>query len=146
MKTQSYLQNIAQRCEAMGSRFTPLRRTVMQLILEHNGPIKAYDILALLQQKNESAAPPTVYRTLDFLVENGFVHKVEALNAFIACSHMHEHEADILLICRQCSRVIEFDEHSLQKMLVEATAAAGFKMDIQKIELKGLCAACALSS
>lgn len=142
MDIDARLQEIAVQCAAAGIRFTDLRRDVMRLILASRTPLKAYDILAMLRTGRESAVPPTVYRALDFLVAEGFVHKVEALNAFIACDYSHPHEADILLICEACQRVVEFDSHTFQHALSEMIEGVGFMPTVQKIELKGLCADC----
>lgn len=136
------LEEIARQCLSAGLRFTTLRAVVMRLILQSKKPVKAYDILSMLQLQRESAAPPTVYRTLDFLVTEGFVHKVEALNAFIACDHVHPHKADILLICEVCQHVVEFDHQALQSALVQMMSGVDFMPTVQKIELKGICAAC----
>ena len=86
-----------QTCSEKQIKFTNLRRKILRMIWEGHGPKKAYDLLSQLQLTNQSAKPATVYRTLEFLIENGFVHKVNSLNAFVGCSHPLKHQ-DLSLI------------------------------------------------
>ncbi len=73
-------------CEARGARLTKIRRKVLSLMLEHREPAKAYDLLQRLDGEG-AAKPPTVYRALEFLLEMGLAHKIESLNAYVACGH-----------------------------------------------------------
>ncbi len=103
---QQTLQTAEQVCLKRGARLTPLRRQVLSLLLAASGPVKAYDLLKQIGQ-NGDAKPPTVYRALDFLMETGLAHKVEALNAYVACSHAGVGHVAALYICNDCGRVDE---------------------------------------
>jgi Fur family transcriptional regulator, zinc uptake regulator len=140
-------------CDARGARLTALRRDVLGLILEAETPAGAYDLLDRLRRTRGNAAPPTVYRALDFLCEQGLVHRVERLAAFVGCvaqpdpeeapaPHAHTHAAQFL-ICRGCGRAIELDDAALAHALAAAAARHGFAVSAATIEAEGLCAACA---
>jgi Fur family zinc uptake transcriptional regulator len=135
-------------CEARGARLTGLRRQVLGLILEAENPTGAYDLLEMLRARRGPAAPPTVYRALDFLLEQGFVHRLERLSAFVGCieehGHGHGHPAQFL-ICRKCGRVTELEDHELAHALASAARRVGFAVSGATIEAEGLCAACAAS-
>lgn len=129
-------------CEARGARLTKIRRKVLQLLLEHREPAKAYDLLEKLDGEG-SAKPPTIYRALDFLLELGLAHKIESLNAYVACGHWgHQHMA-VFLICDICQTVSELHADRTHAMLDTELAAAGFKRTSSVIEVHGKCAVCA---
>jgi len=139
---QSALQIAESICNENGLRFTKIRRRVLELVWNSHQAIKAYDILELLQQEDASAKPPTAYRALDFLLENGFIHRIESLNAYIGCpnpEHIHDYQ---LLICNQCGLVNEITEPNLSSDLHEYAKSSEFKLMSQVIELKGLCKKC----
>jgi len=94
-----------------GERFTPLREHVLELILSDGGAVKAYDLLDRLRPDLGSPKPPTVYRALEFLSRHGLVHRVEALNAFIACDHDHAGHLAEFFICEKCEAVEERHAH-----------------------------------
>ena len=120
---------------------------MLGLIIEGRGPLGAYALLDRLKAERANATPVTVYRALDFLLENGLVHKIERLNAFIACTdeadHTHDHgHAAQFLICRVCGAVVELEEHSITDAISVAAGRTGFKPDRATIEVEGVCAAC----
>jgi Fur family transcriptional regulator, zinc uptake regulator len=130
-------------CETRGARLTDLRRQVLGLILDSPAPTGAYDLLERLRTTRNGAAPPTVYRALDFLQEQGLVHKLERLSAFVGCvAHDSDHAAQFL-ICRSCGRVIEIEDHKLAHALNDAAQRRGFTVGKATIEAEGQCAACA---
>jgi hypothetical protein len=92
---------------------------VLELVWQSHKPLGAYDILAVLsEQDGRRAAPPTVYRALDFLLENGLVHRIASLNAFIGCSHPeHAHQGQFL-ICRECHAAIELEQKSISDAII----------------------------
>jgi Fur family zinc uptake transcriptional regulator len=145
-RTDRLLAHAGQICATRGARLTDLRRQVLGLILDADGPTGAYDLLDRLRGTRRTAAPPTVYRALDFLLEQGLIHRVERLSAFVGCvSHgadQHGHAAQFL-ICRRCGRVTEIDDHALAHALAEAAARAGYTVGKATVEAEGLCAACA---
>jgi Fur family zinc uptake transcriptional regulator len=144
-RTDTLLSHAGQICAGRGARLTDLRRQVLGLILDAEGPTGAYDLLERLRGTRRSAAPPTVYRALDFLLEQGLIHRVERLSAFVGCvSHgadQHGHAAQFL-ICRRCRQVTEIDDHALAHALAEAASRTGFTVGTATIEAEGLCAAC----
>src|ERR1700723_3579732 len=102
------LHEAATICAKHGAQFTELRRSVLNLILEADGPLTAYQLLDRLKETRKSAVPPTIYRALDFLIEQGLIHKIERLNAFISCTEGdHDHHAVQFLICGRCGTVAE---------------------------------------
>ena len=140
------LDAAAAACARHGAQLTTLRRAVLQLILESDGPATAYQLLDRLKASRAGAAPPTVYRALDFLLEQRLIHKVERLNAFIPCaeaSHEHDHHAAQFLICRQCGTVAEIEDDAVAKALAQAAARQGFQPRDAVVELGGICAVCA---
>jgi len=131
-------------CEKHGLRFTKIRRRVLQLVWNNHQAIKAYDILALLQQEDSSAKPPTAYRALDFLLEHGFIHRIESLNAYIGCPHPEHTHNFQLLICKQCGFVKEMDKPELSSSLEAYAKEFEFNLSSQVIEVQGLCKMCNL--
>jgi len=129
-------------CEQRGGRLTPLRRKVLQLLLESDGPAKAYDLLGQLGDDG-SAKPPSVYRSLDFLLEMGLAHRIESLNAFVACGHWKHGHAAVFLICDSCGSAGELHASDSVKKLNHEVEAVKFKMRNAVIEVRGLCEECA---
>jgi Fur family zinc uptake transcriptional regulator len=138
------LAQAARLCDKNGTQLTELRRHVLQLILAADAPLTAYQLLDQLKATRKTAVPPTVYRALDFLLENRLIHKLERLNAFISCTEAeHEHHAVQFLICAQCGSVAEIDDHDVSQALAKAAAKEGFRPRNAVVELDGTCAACA---
>jgi len=124
-------------CEAMGERFTPLRAHVFELIIEDGNAVKAYDLLDRLKPELGSPKPPTVYRALDFLSKHGLVHRVEALNAFIACDHDHGSHLAEFFICETCDNVEERHAHDHGDCKPD-----GFLISRSVVEHYGTCGNC----
>lgn len=138
-------QHIAEaerRCAEAGESLTPLRRRVFEMLLEQPGPAKAYDLLPLLDTDRGQAKPPTIYRALDFLVRMGLAHRIESLNAFIACEIGACARSTIFLICEKCGGAEEFDAGHALVDLTEAARRDGFAIRRTMIEASGLCRAC----
>ncbi len=129
-------------CEQRGGKLTPLRRKVLTLLLESEGPSKAYDLLQQLGDDG-AAKPPTVYRSLDFLLEMGLAHRIESLNAFVACGHWKHGHAAVFLICDSCGSAGELHAGDSVKKLGQEAEGVKFKMRSAIIEIRGLCAGCA---
>ncbi|HLT04191.1 MAG TPA: Fur family transcriptional regulator [Pseudomonas sp.] len=134
-------------CTRQGVRLTALRKRVLELVWQSHKPLGAYDILAVLsEQDGRRAAPPTVYRALDFLLENGLVHRIASLNAFIGCSHPeHPHQGQFM-ICRSCHTAIELDNTAVSDAIVAAAAGIDFRAEAQTVEVVGICAPCRLAA
>ena len=125
-----------------GLRFTDTRRRVLEILLQEHRAIGAYDILALLGKEGRAAQPPVAYRALEFLVRNGFAHKIERLNAWVACAHPHEDHTPAFLICRGCDTVAEAEVAGPKDGLEAAAQDAGFHIERAVVEAVGLCPAC----
>lgn len=129
-------------CERRNVRLTPIREQVLGLIWQNHKPVGAYDLLEQLTTTHQAAKPPTIYRALDFLQENGLIHKIESQNAFLGCAHVDGQHHGQFLICTACGTAQEIDEKIVSSALKNASQARGFKIQSFVIEIKGLCAAC----
>ena len=139
---EAFLVEAEELVSAKGQKLTPIRRKVLQLLLESEEPAKAYDLLANLDGEG-AAKPPTVYRALDFLQEMGLAHKIESLNAYVACGHAnHEHSA-VFLICQTCGGAEELHAVATSEALSIETSSAGFVIQNAVIEARGTCRKCA---
>lgn len=150
------LHVVALSCQQQNLRFTPLRRQVLALILAAKKPIGAYDILAQLQQlqpqqsqhlhhdlaSQKALAPPTVYRSLDFLLQHGFIHQLSSANAFIPCCHPQDKHMAVFLICQQCGEVEEVSTRQLDSLLSPLLAQSQFIMETSVMEIAGKCIHC----
>ena len=130
-------------CARRGQRLTPIRRKVLAALLGSHKPLGAYEIIDRLAPKGPRPAPITAYRALEFLRENGLVHRIESRNAFIACVHNHAAGALVVfLICEQCGAVGEASSPEVTATLTSAAGAAGFTPRSPVIELTGICTHC----
>lgn len=131
-------------CAEQGWRLTALRKRVLELVWQSHKPLGAYDLLAMLSEEDgrRRAAPPTVYRALDFLQEHGLVHRIASLNAFIGCSHPGRTHQGQFLICRQCHSAVELEMDIISRSIEQAAAAVGFAAEGQMVEVQGLCNHC----
>ncbi len=129
-------------CAQRGKRLTPIRRKVLEILLTQQRSVKAYELLELIRDVQPGAAPPTVYRALDFLVEEGLVHRLDAINAWSACLDAAGKPHDLLVVCTQCGAVAELSDPSLNRQLARKVAAAGFALSGHETELRALCADC----
>lgn len=133
-------------CERRGLNLTPIRRRILEIVWRAHEPIGAYAILAELAKERAKAAPPTVYRALEFLMTAGLVHRIDSLNAFIGCEEPAQPHVAQFLVCRACHRVAEIDDPSLNRVLGEKSRAMGFRIEPTSLEIKGLCSECATAS
>ena len=129
-------------CRAAKLQFTPVRRRVLEILLERHQAMGAYDILGKLAEEGLGSQPPVAYRALDFLVSNGFAHKIEHLNAFTACTHPGQDHTPMFLICRACNSVAEAAAHISRDTLGKTARAEGFAIEKAVIEAEGLCPNC----
>jgi Fur family zinc uptake transcriptional regulator len=125
-----------------GQKLTKLRRRVLEIVLESHRPAGAYDILGALARDGGRPAPPTVYRALDFLRAQGFVHRIDSLNAFAACFAPAKAHRSHFLLCRACGSASEIESPALEAALASAASAAGFITENETVEITGLCADC----
>lgn len=138
----SVLQRAEEQTQADGVRLTPVRRRTLEILLESHRAMGAYEILDRLAADGYGKQPPVAYRALEFLVEHGFVHRVQRLNAYAACLSAERHHAPVFLICRNCEQVAEADAPILRNALCELTVNSDFTVERSTIELLGLCARC----
>ncbi|MFM7656290.1 MAG: Fur family transcriptional regulator [Paracoccaceae bacterium] len=128
---------------ARGVRLTPVRRRVLEILLEEHKAMGAYDVLTRLAAEGFGNQPPVAYRALEFLEDQGFAHRIRRLNAFTACMHPGEDHAPAFLICRVCDTVAEAPAAPVMAALTKAAAQSGFVIERANIEALGLCPACA---
>jgi Fur family transcriptional regulator, zinc uptake regulator len=150
--TSAAIAHAEAQCAARAQRLTPIRRQVLEALLASHKPLGAYEIIAHLAQhggarhgatRQSRPAPITVYRALDFLRENGLVHRIESRNAFVACAHNHDDsELVVFLICEKCGAVGEATGGGAAEALKSAARAAGFSPKSPLIEIAGMCAHC----
>ncbi len=156
--TEALLQRAENICNARGARLTDLRRLILGYILEANAPVGAYDLLERVRDARFNGAPPTVYRTLDFLLAHGLIHRLERLSAFVGCIANnadggegtgdpgdHAHSAQFL-ICRQCGRVVELEDAAVIASLANAAHRVGFTVGTATVEAEGVCEHCAIAA
>ncbi|MEE2764541.1 MAG: Fur family transcriptional regulator [Pseudomonadota bacterium] len=129
-------------CQRRNTRLTPTRERVLELIWQSHRPLGAYDVLAQLSDDGYNAAPPTVYRALDFLQQNGLVHRIASLNAFIGCTHAGEHHTSMFLICQSCGNVLELTAPAVSDSIHAAAQAESFVPKDITLEIGGLCPQC----
>lgn len=132
-------------CAARGQRLTPLRRQVLETLAESHKALGAYEIMERMAGQGPRPAPITVYRALDFLLENGLVHRIESRNAFLACIGDHHAAGSgttVFLICERCGAVGEASSAAVAETLQTAARAVGFTPKARVIEVTGICAHC----
>jgi Fur family transcriptional regulator, zinc uptake regulator len=130
-------------CASKGLQLTALRRRVLSILSRSPAPLGAYAIIdELARLEGKPIAPPTVYRTLEFFLENGFVHKIESRNAYAPCEHFGHAHQGVLLLCEKCGRSDEIEDAVVTRLLREAAERAGFAPHRQMVEVVGLCREC----
>ena len=137
------LMRAEQACKIKGVRLTPIRKKVLELVWQSHKPIKAYDLLGLLSSGDHVEKPPTVYRALEFLLNNHLIHKIESSSSYIGCEYEHEMRDSNFLICDVCHEVKELYEPRLSRTLLETSKKQGFTACQTNIEIRGTCARCA---
>lgn len=137
------LARAQQVCNRRGARLTPLRKTVLELVWQNHKPLGAYVLMSMLERENtRKVAPPTVYRALDFLLENGLIHRVHRLNAYIGCPDPEQPHAGNLLICRQCGEALEVESQPLADALRQVAEQYTFASEDHTLEIIGVCNRC----
>ncbi len=140
----SAIQSAERLCAARGTRFTPMRRKVLQLIWGSHQAAKAYDLLDCIKVSEKGATPMTIYRALQFLQDQGLIHRVETLNAYVGCSHVGLQHEVVLLICEECQQIKERSAPGVMTVLHEDIAQSGFLTKRSTIEIYGTCGNCAV--
>ena len=127
-------------CAERGVQMTPVRLRTLQVLLENHAAMGAYDVLARLDAEGLGSKPPVAYRALGFLVDQGFAHRIERLNAFIACAHPAATHNPAFMICRSCGTVAEAQAQS--GAFGASATQSGFQIEQTVIEAEGLCPSC----
>lgn len=136
------LANAQTICASRGARLTDLRRRVLETVWQDHAALGAYDILERINAQGERNAPMAVYRALDFLIEQGLVHRLSSLNAFIGCHHPGSNHSGQFLICSNCSTVAELMSEAVSETVARAARARGFTPTGEIVEIMGLCPNC----
>jgi Fur family transcriptional regulator, zinc uptake regulator len=140
----AFVREVERACEQRGLRLTPIRANALRLIADAGRPIKAYDLLDQMKTTHDAAAPPTVYRALDFLLEHGFIHKLASINAYVGCHHPGGAQHAVpFLICDNCQSATELEDADVVDSLEASARALGFMPQAQTLEVHGLCVNCA---
>ncbi|HEX9802727.1 MAG TPA: Fur family transcriptional regulator [Gammaproteobacteria bacterium] len=129
-------------CAEQGGRLTPQRQQILELVWREHKPVGAYELLERLREAGVKAAPPTVYRALDFLLAHGLIHRIESLNAFTGCSAPGTPHHGQFLVCSQCRQVAELDDTAVNRRLDARARQLGFVVEHQTVEISGLCPRC----
>ncbi len=130
-------------CASKGLQLTALRRRVLTILSRREAPLGAYAIIdEMARLEGKPIAPPTVYRTLEFFLDNGFVHKIESRNAYAPCEHFGHAHQGVLLLCENCGRSDEIEDPGVARLLEETAARAGFATRRRMVEVQGLCRKC----
>ena len=149
--TSAAIAHAEAHCAARAQRLTPIRRHVLEALLASHKPLGAYEIIEYLAQHSSAEqnrqpnrpAPITIYRALDFLRDNGLVHRIESRNAFVACAHNHaDNDLVVFLICETCGAVGEAPGGGAAEALKSSARAAGFSPKSPLIEIAGICSHC----
>jgi len=139
---EAALDEAAALCERRGVRLTALRRRVLELVWQGHQPTGAYAVLEALRKEYRGAAPPTVYRALDFLAAHGLIHRIESLNAFIGCVRPDPPHAGQFLICQACGTTAELHDEAIREAVGRSASRVGFQAIRETVEVAGLCPGC----
>jgi Fur family zinc uptake transcriptional regulator len=139
---ETMLDELARAAKTRGLRLTPARVRVLELLSEAHRAMGAYELLDRLRAEGLGSQPPVVYRALEFLTGAGFVHKIERLNAYVACCNPGGEHGACFLICSRCRKVAEIEDGALDIALAQAAAGRGFAMRRIVLEIEGTCPAC----
>jgi Fur family zinc uptake transcriptional regulator len=145
--SKAWTRQVQAACAREGLQMTPLRLNILSILAEHQAPLGAYAIIEeLSKREGKPIAPPTVYRTLEFFLAHGFLHRIESRNVYARCEHLGHAHQGALLICEKCGRSDEIEDFSLAEALQRTADRAGFLARRGMIELVGLCRGCAQTS
>lgn len=140
---ETLLEQAEQLCQQRNVRLTTQRMTVLRLMIEQPGAISAYELLELLRIYEPQAKPPTIYRALEFLLEQGFIHRIESTNSYVVCDHFTElGHTSALFICDRCGLITERTTESIAEHLQAMAEQSGFKLYRSVVEAHGFCASC----
>jgi len=133
-------------CMQRGARLTDLRQQVLELVWAGHKPLGAYEILDALRMARGKAAPPTVYRALEFLLHHGLIHRIESQNAYVGCTEPELPHGGQFLICLACGATVELNDPRIDAAIAEQAKSAGFSIESRTVEVDGVCPHCTDSS
>ena len=137
------INKVEEICKSNKLGLTEIRKQVFEIIVKNNKPIKAYEILDKISNiNNKPSHPPTVYRAIDFLIENGFVHKLNSINSFVGCFHPKAHKECYFLICKKCNVYQECCDDSLKDRISKTAIHNNFVISNTTLEIEGHCLGC----
>lgn len=133
-------------CRARGVQLTKIRRTVLEALSRANHPLGAYELMSMLERTSgRRISPPTIYRALEFLLEQRFISRIETKNAFVPCSHPDHPHACVFFICDRCGASAEVENPAVEYMFDRDAETLGFRIGKRVVELQGTCATCQTS-
>ncbi|MCE1239798.1 MAG: transcriptional repressor [Azonexaceae bacterium] len=142
LECAEFVDRAAERCKARGAQMTPIRRDVLSLLHASEHGLKAYDLLARIKALRSNATPPTVYRALDFLMEQGLVHKIERLNQFVICRHESHQFPGVFMVCRRCGKLSELQDPALMAAFSRSVERSGHHLACHELEIATICPDC----
>jgi Fur family zinc uptake transcriptional regulator len=146
LDTAHALAAAASLCRERGAQFTEVRRRVLEALWQAGQPLTAYELMPRLEAALERRlAPPTIYRSLDFLMDQRLVSRIESRNAFVPCAHPEHPHACVFFVCDRCSTSVEVENTAIEHLLADGAASLGFEVRRRVVELQGLCAQCVVS-
>ncbi len=135
-----------QNCNYSDIKLTPLRQDILNILVPAQYPITAYEILSKLKKKRPNAEPPTVYRVLDFLMENKLVHRLESENKYVYCSHtQNDRHHSVLFFCKNCQKTLEFMDEAILSAIRKLAQKHIIRIDDEVIEMRGYCQDCVVT-
>ena len=141
-QVKHFLHQAEQLCVERKQRFTALRKRVLELVCQYSQPVGAYTLLDDLRDEGRSAAPPTVYRALDFLQQQGLVHRLASNNTYLACAHPQTQHEGLFLVCSSCGHTQEVHTQGMVNTLKQYASAFDFTVEHAVVEVAGLCRQC----
>ncbi len=141
-QVKALVSQAEQLCEQRKQRFTDLRKRVLTLVCEARQPAGAYQLLDELKQEGYSSAPPTVYRALDFLLDQGFIHRLSSNNTYLACAHPKQNHEAVFLVCEECGHTQEIHTDGITRSVTKKAGSFQFSVNHVAVEVTGLCQHC----
>lgn len=141
-QVQDFLKQAEQICLERKQRLTDIRRHVLELVCAYSQPVGAYALLDELRAEGRSAAPPTVYRALEFLQQQGLVHRLATNNTYLACAHPQTQHEGFFLVCNDCGHTQEIHTEVMLDTASEYADQYDFELAHAVVEVTGLCHCC----
>jgi len=138
-------QTFIDELRAQGFRITPQREMIIETIAHQGNHINAEEVFAQIQKRTQSVNIATVYRTLELLVEQGLASRIDLGEGRVVYA-THQHGQHIHLVCRQCGRIIDADQHMLSEVNQQFQSDYRFAADLDHIAVPGLCRECQANS